>query len=281
MAKKVFVAVGHGVSLDGSWDCGCSYKHGGKLYTEADLMLNIAEAEVKYLRKSGIIVYTDLPKNNKNMIADVRWANRLEVDLYMSLHCDFYKAPAGTLPLYCSKSGKNLAACLNKAVIKDVKISTRGLSRRTDLYELNDTNMVSCIFECGSIKGDLKTFRKDYDAFGKALAKGVCDYLNVKFLGGKSKDEVEDVPAKKKPSKVKKLPKITLPKRGYFNDGDKGANVKALQEGLNSLGFKCGEADGIYGSDTKSGVNKFEKKYKLSVDGQFGKKCLDKYNKLK
>ena len=54
--KDVFaLMVGHGKSLDGSWDSGCVYKE----YTEAGLMLKIVKRAVKWLRKSGVKVITD------------------------------------------------------------------------------------------------------------------------------------------------------------------------------------------------------------------------------
>lgn len=78
------------------------------------------------------------------------------------------------------------------------------------------------------------------------------------------------------------LPKkrITLPARGYFKEGDKGENVRILQEWLNANGHDCGEADGIYGQLTAAGVKKFEKKYGLKVDGLWGAKCQRKYKEL-
>jgi N-acetylmuramoyl-L-alanine amidase len=177
-SKKLFIAIGHGKSVDGSWDAGCTY---GK-YTEADLMKPITIAEVAYLRGSDIEVYTDAPSNNKNMIADVKWANKLGVDGYQSNHCDYRKAPKGTMPLATSTRGRKIAACLNIEVMKGMGMKTRGISTREDLYELNSTNMPAVIFETGSIKADLGKLKKA-ERYGKCLAKGWCKYLGVKFTG--------------------------------------------------------------------------------------------------
>lgn len=180
--KTIAVQCGHGVSLDGSWDSGCAYKSGGKQYTEAALMLPITKAAVKYLRASGVKVITDADHgNNKNMIEDVRWANRVGAALYVSIHCDYSGAPKGVMPLYVSGSGKKLAKALNNAVKKDVGMKSRGVQRRTDLWELNGTDMTACILETGSIKGDLATLKGKPDTYGKAIAKGICAYLGVAF----------------------------------------------------------------------------------------------------
>lgn len=190
--KTIAVQCGHGVSLDGSWDSGCAYKSVGKQYTEAALMLPITKAAVKYLRASGVKVITDSDHgNNKNMIEDVRWANRVGAALYVSIHCDYSGAPKGVMPLYVSGSGKKLAKCLEKSIRADMKMKSRGVQKRTDLWELNGTDMPACILETGSIKGDLATLRDHPDKYGKAIAKGVCGYFGVPFKDGKKKPSKE------------------------------------------------------------------------------------------
>ena len=177
MSKTIAVHCGHGVSLDGSWDSGCVYKG----YSEAKLMLAITKAAVKYLRASGVKVQSDADHgNNKNMIA-----------MYLSIHCDYSGAPRGVMPLYVSGSGKKLAKCLEKTIKKDMGMKSRGVQKRTDLFELNGTDMTACILETGSIKGDLATLRDHPDKYGKAIAKGVCSYLGVPFKDGKKKPSKE------------------------------------------------------------------------------------------
>lgn len=188
MSKTIAVQCGHGVSLDGSWDSGCVYKG----HTEAALMLKITKAAVKYLRKSGVTVISDADNgNNKNMIADVRWANNVGCKLYVSIHCDYSGAPKGVMPLYVSGSGKKLGKCLEKSIKKDLKMRSRGVQKRTDLWELNGTDMTACILETGSIKGDLYTLKGRADTYGKAIAKGICEYLGVEFKDGSKKKPKE------------------------------------------------------------------------------------------
>ena len=184
MSKTIAVHCGHGVSLDGSWDSGCVYKG----YSEAKLMLAITKAAVKYLRASGVKVQSDADHgNNKNMIADVRQANNSGVAMYLSIHCDYSGAPRGVMPLYVSGSGKKLAKCLEKTIKKDMGMKSRGVQKRTDLFELNGTDMTACILETGSIKADLATLRDHPDKYGKAIAKGICQYMGVKFSDGTKK----------------------------------------------------------------------------------------------
>lgn len=167
--------VGHGRSLDGTWDSGCVYGDN----TEAALMLRIVKVAVKWLRKSGVKVITDSDDaNNRNMKASVAWANSKGARLYISVHCDYSKAPKGVAPLYKSEAGKTMATTIGKSIAKDMKMTWRGAFKRNDLYELNATKMTAIILETGSIKADLKKL-KDYKKFGKALAKAICKYIGV------------------------------------------------------------------------------------------------------
>ena len=146
----------------------------------------ITKAFVKYARSSGIKVYSDSDTgNDKNVVTGIAWANRLDVDVFISIHCDWYKVASGTLPLYCkgSTNGKRLAICLNTYVKKYTGIRTRGVTARTDLGELNQTNMPACIFETGSIKADRYEWDTavECDEYGKALAMGLCKYFGIPF----------------------------------------------------------------------------------------------------
>lgn len=73
----------------------------------------------------------------------------------------------------------------------------------------------------------------------------------------------------------------TLPARKYFKKGDKGTNVKYLQNFLNWYGYNV-KADGVYGDNTYNAVLKFKKSVGLKAnDGNFGKGCLKKAKKVK
>lgn len=67
----------------------------------------------------------------------------------------------------------------------------------------------------------------------------------------------------------------TLPKRGYFQKGDKGADVKKLQKVIKwidpSLLPKYG-VDGSLGAETVNGVKSCQKILGVAVDGLWGKK---------
>ena len=71
----------------------------------------------------------------------------------------------------------------------------------------------------------------------------------------------------------------TIPKKGYFQKGDKGVNVQRMQQFLKwydqTLLPRYG-CDGDFGSETKTAVIAFETKEGIKPDGLFGPVCLAK-----
>lgn len=54
------------------------------------------------------------------------------------------------------------------------------------------------------------------------------------------------------------------------------STVKKVQNKLNSLGYKCGKADGSCGSKTKAAIRKYQKKNGMTVNGKIDKALLKK-----
>lgn len=191
---KVMIMTGHGTDSTGKWDCGSVYKKNGVTYTEAALMQPITVAAAKYLRDSGITVYTDSDSgNNKNVITGVRWEHSVRPDIYVSVHCDYVPSPSGVYPLYypTSTNGKKLATYLNDAIKNGMGIKSRGIAKRGDLYELAETLCPAVILETGSIDDEFSIYRNKYDEYGKCIARAICRYFNVPFAA----DPVEPTPS--------------------------------------------------------------------------------------
>lgn len=167
--------VGHGRSLDGTWDSGCVYGD----YTEAALMLKIVKAAVKWLRKSGVKVMTDADTgNNRNMKASVAWANQKGAKRYIAAHCNYSLGHSGVFAIYGSEEGKKMADTICDSIAKDMKMKRLKDSRDPQKFEVNATEMPAIILESAAIKADFKKL-KDYKKFGKALAKAICKYIGV------------------------------------------------------------------------------------------------------
>lgn len=73
---------------------------------------------------------------------------------------------------------------------------------------------------------------------------------------------------------AKTTPHVALP-TSTLKPGDTGAQVKALQRALKSLGYPVGKIDGQYGPTTKTAVAAFQHAAGLTADGIFGPKSLN------
>lgn len=272
---SIFLAVGHGVSTDGTWDSGCTYGSD----TEANLMFDIAGYAVDDLRASGVTVLTDHDTgNDRNCTYTIRDANAAGVDAYMSLHCDYDQAPSGTLPIIYpdSDSGMKLANAVNTAYQAACGIGTRGILQRDDM-EVANTSMPACIFETGSIKAD-NTLLHDAARCGHAIAKGICNYFGVAYLGGSSSSA--SAPAASTPAAT---PAVTnkygftsiFNSSNYLAVGSEGSYVGQLQRDLNICGYRGANGaaltvDNDFGANTAYAVDSLERFHNLEVDSEYG-----------
>ena len=71
---------------------------------------------------------------------------------------------------------------------------------------------------------------------------------------------------------------MTLPPAGSLRSGDTGAQVKALQQSLITLGYTGLQADGNFGPATAAAVTAFQTANGLTADGVVGQKTADTIN---
>ena len=103
----------------------------------------------------------------------------------------------------------------------------------------------------------VEQFQKDH----RLPVSGAVDEQTLSLLGG-----VETGEAKKENKKeIKKEQKNK--KDMHYTKGDRGSEIKTLQNKLRRAGYLDGEADGIYGNDTESAVRALQEEHGLSVTG--------------
>lgn len=262
---SIFVAIGHGIQTDGSWDPGCTDGN----YVEAELMMAIGGFMVKALRGMGVEVVTDYDTgNDRNITYCVRDANASGVDAYVSLHCDYNQAPSGTYPIVYpgSSNGIRLAQCLDNAVIARIAIGTRGILQRDD-WEVADTDMPACIFECGSIRADIGILTGQQEAYGYALACGVADYFGIVY---------GDVPAApSSPVVDNQGATADINEDILIQFGDEGIVVGQLQRDLRAMAYEDANGNTIavdddFGPATEYAVRRLQSVHGLVVDGIYG-----------
>lgn len=183
----ICLVAGHGVSSDGSWDCGCV----DGSYTEAALAEAIVTKAVSVLRSKGHTVLTDVPGNTFNINVGTSKANAAGCDIYVSVHCDYNAAPTGTYPIIYpgSTSGRKLANALNSSVMSTMGMTTRGILERDDM-EVTYTDMPACIFEAGSIRADI-TKLTQATKYGTAIANGILNYFGDSAVSATVKEIVD------------------------------------------------------------------------------------------
>lgn len=117
------------------------------------------------------------------------------------------------------------------------------------------------IFGDGTVKA-VRALQKDK---GLSLS-GAVDEATLEAIEGLGRDTPEDKEAKQ---------------RGYlYGQGDRGRDIKALQEKLKRQGYLKGAADGVYGRNTKKAVEAMQREIGLSPTGQVDRRTLDVLNRL-
>lgn len=269
---SMFLAIGHGVQTDGTWDSGTTWNG----YTEAELMKPIVGAALPILKQYGVDVHTDYPENDMNITTCVAYANQHNLDLYVSCHCDYYQAPSGTLPIVYpgSSNSYNLASAINASVMLRMGIGTRGILQRSDDYEVRGTDMPACIFETGCISKDIDILTNSA-AYGQAIAFGILDYLGISYSGGDTPAPTPTPTPTPSPSNPYGFTSI-YSSDYYLSYGDgPDENIAQFQRDCNICGYqgKDGilDVDGYYGSESEYACECVQRFHNLDVDGDFGR----------
>ena len=264
---SIFLAIGHGIQTDGTWDPGCTY--GG--YTEADLAKPIVGSAVSILKAHGVDVHTDYPENDMNITTCVAYANNHGLNAYMSVHLDYSGAPSGTLPIVypTSSGGYNLAKCVNNSVMNSMGIGTRGILKRSDDWEVSGTDMPACIFEVGGIKADLPTVQQ-FDKYGQAIGYGILDYFGIAHDGTVAPSQPVQ------PSQPSRQFTSIFNDSYYLSYGDGyDENTLQFQKDCNLCGYQGQNGtlaeDGLFGSECEYACECIQRWHGLEVDGKFGR----------
>lgn len=116
---------------------------------------------------------------------------------------------------------------------------------------------------------------------GYASNHGDCDHWLKKF--GKNMDWFRDEVKILQNQTTTTAPSATTSTpRSYLMKGDKGTEVKTMQENLIYVGYSCGNfgADGDFGVSTDKAVREFQKENGLTVDGKYGATSKKKLEEL-
>lgn len=161
---------------------------------------------------------------------------------------------------------KRVKAKLEGKDVEDIKVDTTPVLQNGDKgayvkklqeslhrlgYDLGEYGIDSNFGD--STEKAVRSFQKDQ----KILIDGIVGNETWRYLAKPKKEE-------EKSSSVDETP--------LLQNGDKGKDVKNLQERLIKLGYSVGKyrADGDFGDDTKEAVKQFQKDQKIKSDGVVG-----------
>ena len=166
--------------------------------------------------------------------------------------------------LYDEKKNESItASILGKDWKNDIKKATDDLLKLSDvIYQLNK---------------NLDSFDEDPDKFihSSSADKDLQNIIN------KIESDYKYVTSSKSSSSSSSKSSSSKPKVSSISRtlqyGNSGSDVKKLQTALKQLGYNPGTIDGIFGKNTKSAVQKFQKANKIAADGIVGKNTKSKF----
>jgi N-acetylmuramoyl-L-alanine amidase len=191
----------------GQHDPGAIGQNGTK---EKDITLSITLKLGKLLGKQGLnVIYTRINDNpnfpqdqRQNLAKRVGIANTSEVDYFISIHCNSSNdKQAHGVETYCYKLGGNgekLAKSIQESIINNTSLYNRGV-KTANFYVIKYTQMPAVLIEMAFISNlEEEKLLKDeifQDKIAIAIAKGICNYLNVPYIDAKYSKYFKDIPA--------------------------------------------------------------------------------------
>lgn len=189
----------------------------------------------------------------------VEYANRQDLDYFISVHFNKTKGAKG-VEVYTYEGRQftdALEVCKNIAALGFVN---RGVKNGTGLYVVRKTKAKSMLIEVCFVDDPDASKYKQLGAkkIAEAIYKAIVD------------TNVPSTPSKPSTSK------------NYLSKGDKGSDVKDMQNKLIACGYSCGKhgADGDFGNDTDKALRDFQDDYRLTVDGKYGVKSKAKLQEV-
>jgi len=186
-----------------------------------------------------------------NLNRIVNWHNAQQRALDVSVHFNAFKttsAPRGTEVLYTTQS--KLAGEVSKAMADAGGLINRGGKKRTNLSFLNRTRKPSLLLEVCFVdsRADADAYRKNFEAICRAIAQSTSGATTTTPPG----------------------PPPQPGQRPTLRRGASGADVRYLQEQLNS-DFGAGlSVDGDFGARTEAAVRGYQASRNLGADGIVG-----------
>lgn len=156
---------------------------------EAEIVEDICDLVEHYLKEAGCQVKNmqsdnlNGGKNYSEYYSVVATANRLNPDIFVSVHCNSAEnkmAQGAEVWAYSPYSkGNRLAQCIQKQLVDNLDLVDRGVRYKTEWAVLKEVACPSCLVETAFISNDhdVKLLIEEVDEFARAIARGITDYF--------------------------------------------------------------------------------------------------------
>lgn len=172
---KIMIDAGHRNNQN---DYGAS----GNGFKESSLALSISKKLKAELNKHQVIVYMSRETEENIISLEQRTskANNLNVDLYVSIHCNAYNGQAhGVEVLYYADDTLSKDMCNRMCNLTGAR--NRGAKSRKDLHVLKATKMDAVLVECGFIDHSQEGKLLADSSYQDKLVKGIAEAIIHKY----------------------------------------------------------------------------------------------------
>ena len=281
---RIAIDLGHGVGTDR----GASSKY----IDEETIIDNVGGLVINKLKALGHTVIEVRPSSatsvSNSLVQRVQKANSNNVDLYVSIHANAGGGKGTEVYTYQGKEVKEARNVLNN--LCGLGFTNRGI-KGSNLFVINHTTATAMLIEICFIdtQSDVDLYKsvgneKIADAIVKGLVGETSTVSNinrpVEIKTNTTSHRAYDIAILQQELNAQCNANLvvdniagpkTLSACITVKYGAKGNITKWIQNKLNSLGYNCGVADGIFGNNTKQAVMKLQQSRGLSVDGVVGK----------
>ena len=281
---RICIDLGHGVGTDR----GASSKY----IDEETIIDNVGGLVINKLKALGHTVIEVRPSSatsvSNSLVQRVQKANNNNADLYISIHANAGGGKGTEVYTYQGKEVKEARNVLNN--LCSLGFANRGI-KGNNLFVTHYSNMTSMLIEVCFIdtQSDVELYQTiGNNKIANAIVKGLVGTTTtvsniirpVEQKATTTSYKAYDIAILQQELNSQcnanlVIDNIAGPKTLnaciMVRIGARGNITRWIQNKLNSLGYNCGVADGIFGNGTKQAVMKLQQSRGLSVDGIVGK----------
>ncbi len=189
MSKKVYIDPGHGGSDSGAV--------GIDNLLEKDVNLSVAKKLYNLLKKQNIEAKLSREEDKTLSLGQrTTEANNWGADVFVSIHCNAFNGSASGVETFSFSSlSADLAKDIQDSILKTGEYTKNRGIKTARFYVLRHTKMRAALVELGFVdhREDAKILRAKQDELAEAIARGICEYLGVKYTEPKQEKPVPPV----------------------------------------------------------------------------------------